>query len=637
MPATHKSTNTLTARALRLALFRIGLVSVAAGLISYFVNQLTIKDDVRKRLVLSVEQTLQRESLPFREIMDAQRNFLAEFEDRYARPDEKKKLVRDFEEVFYRHADGSYTQRPGLFEGQPLADGRRFAEMSATYAPDIAPNDDTKARFALSYFLSHKYGSSSKGRLFNFYGVVPEKGFPIFQAQDIAKVFTYAGPDALKLETFEFYQRGFGSVSNDSFFTLMYWDPSNKAWMTTIATPDVADASGKHRMLACVDVLLDELMTRTAKSNLPGTHSTLFLADADGTLIFHPDFLESIKSSEGKASIKSLKITDDYPQLNAIQGLPPGKAKLLETQDEIVALGLIPGTPWVLSVHYPRALMIPSIVENLAILATLGLVTLLVEIFVLRSILLNQVAEPLSRLIQATRSVRQFKKRPEHNDLPIESADEIGELAREFSQMVDHVYDAHEQLENKVQERTAALEDANRQLQELSSTDGLTGIANRRRFEEVLNSEWQRAQRSGSHLFLAMIDVDWFKLYNDHYGHQAGDDCLRSVATTLKANALRASDLVARYGGEEFAVICAAIDETRVKDFAQKLCDSIDAMALPHVASQFGHVTVSVGAAVITAMEGKSAADLINKADEALYLAKAQGRNQVILGEGCVG
>ena len=281
--------------------------------------------------------------------------------------------------------------------------------------------------------------------------------------------------------------------------------------------------------------------------------------------------------------------------------------------------------------------MIPSIVENLAILATLGLVTLLVEIFVLRSILLNQVAEPLSRLIQATRSVRQFKKRPEHNDLPIESADEIGELAREFSQMVDHVYDAHEQLENKVQERTAALEDANRQLQELSSTDGLTGIANRRRFEEVLNSEWQRAQRSGSHLFLAMIDVDWFKLYNDHYGHQAGDDCLRSVATTLKANALRASDLVARYGGEEFAVICAAIDETRVKDFAQKLCDSIDAMALPHVASQFGHVTVSVGAAVITAMEGKSAADLINKADEALYLAKAQGRNQVILGEGCVG
>jgi len=628
-----KSPTSLTTRALRLALFRIGLVSMCAGLISYFVNQLAIEDDVRKRLVLSVEQTLQRESLPFREIMDAQRNFLAEFKDMDARADEKKKLVRDFDEIFYRHEDGSYTQRPGLFEGQALSDGRRYAEMSATYAPDIAPNDDVKARFALSYLLSHKYGSANKGRMFNFYGVVPEKGFPIYQSADIAKAFTYSGPDALRLETFEFYKRGFGSASHDTVFTLMYWDASNKAWMTTLATPDVADASGKHRILACVDVLLDELMTRTAKPSLPGAYSTIFLADADGTLIYHPQYLEAIKSSEGKASIRSLKIVDDYPMLGATQGLAPGKAKVVETHDDIIALGLIPGTPWVLSVHYPRALMTPSIVKNLVILAVLGVVTLLVEIFVLRSILLNQVAHPLSRLIQATRTVRLFKERLDHDVLPIRSHDEIGELAREFSQMADRIYDARDQLESKVQERTAALEEANRQLLALSSTDGLTGIANRRRFDQALESEWQRAQRSDGVLSLALIDVDWFKKYNDHYGHQAGDDCLRSVAHTLQSNAMRAGDLVARYGGEEFAVISSSVDQDHVLDFAQRLCSALEALALPHEASPLGHVTASVGVAVAAPKVHESSSELLKRADEALYRAKSRGRNQVVLAD----
>ncbi|HEY8905771.1 MAG TPA: diguanylate cyclase, partial [Rhodoferax sp.] len=480
----------------------------------------------------------------------------------------------------------------------------------------------------------YKYGSSVKGRFFNFYGVVPEKGFPIYQASDIAKVFTYSGPDALKLETFEFYQRGFASAANDTIFTLMYWDPSNKAWMTTIATPDVADASGAHHMLACVDVLLDELMTRMGKPSLQGAHSTLFMADANGTLIYHPDYLEAIKTSEGKASIMSLKIANDYPLLGATTGLAQGQARLVETHDDLVALGTIPGTPWVLSIHYPKALMATSIVNNLLILLALGLVTLLVEIFILRSILQKQVAQPLGRLIAATRQVGLFKERFERNALPIQSKNEIGELAREFSNMADRIYDAHDQLESKVQERTAALEAANLQLLALSSTDALTGIANRRRFDEVLHSEWLRAQRSGSTLSLALIDVDWFKKYNDRYGHQAGDDCLRLVADTLKANAQRAGDFVARYGGEEFAVITASLERNQVLAYAQKICRAMEAKAVPHEASAFHHVSLSIGVATVTPRSGKSPSELLKQADEALYLAKSQGRNHAVLAPG---
>ncbi|MDR7308646.1 diguanylate cyclase [Rhodoferax saidenbachensis] len=624
-------TTSLAGRALRLAVVRIGFVALLGGVVSYFVNQSAIEESVIKQLLLSTEQTLQRESLPFKEIKDLERNFLREFQDIYTRPGHKAILVRDFDRFFYRHPDGSYTQRPDLFEGKALADGRQFAGMSATYAPDIPPNDDTKARFALSYILSHKYGSSAQGRLFNFYGVVPEKGFPIFQTSDVAQAFTYSGPDALKLETYEFYTRGFSAPDEDAFFTRMYWDVSNNAWMTTIATPDTPDTLGKHRMLACVDVLLAELMGRTARPSIQGAYSTIFLADAQGTLIYHPQFVGDIKSSEGTASIQSLRIASDYPLLQAMNALIPGKATILHTQENIIAMGMIPGTPWVLSVHYPRTLMAPDIYRNLAIVIVLGLMTLLVEVFLLRSILQKQVAIPLHRLIHATQRFGTSKERLDKDALPLESADEIGALAREFATMVERVQDGQSQLESKVQERTAELEAANRQLAELSVTDGLTGIANRRHFDRALELEWHRAQRAGTSLALAMVDVDWFKKYNDHYGHQAGDDCLRGVAQALKTQASRAGDLVARYGGEEFVFLSASTQVASALALAERLCAVVRALALSHALSPLDYVTVSVGIAVMEPAHGGSAEQLLKKADEALYQAKAQGRHQAVL------
>ncbi|OIR06597.1 phytochrome-like protein cph2 [mine drainage metagenome] len=503
--------------------------------------------------------------------------------------------------------------------------------MSATYAPDIPPNDDIKARFTLSYILSHKYGSTTKGRLFNFYGVIPEKGFPIYQDADIAKAFTYSGPEALKLDTYEFYYRGFGSPDHNTFFTRMYWDYSNNAWMTTVATPDIADASGKHRILACVDVLLDELMRRIAHPAIQGAHSTLFLDDSEGTLIYHPDFMDAIKKSEGHASIKSLKIENDYPLLAASKTVALGKVALVDTKDDIIAVGRIPETPGILTIHYPRALMQPAVLQNLAIVIALGFLTLLVEIFIIRSILQNQVAIPLSRLIRATKLLGSSKDRLDTSDLPTQSQGEVGELARDFSLMAKNIQDVHEQLEIKVHERTVALEAANQKLMALSETDQLTGIANRRCFDKVLASEWRRAQRTSSCLMLAMIDVDWFKKYNDHYGHQAGDDCLRSVAQTIAAHTNRAGDLVARYGGEEFALIITTTNPENTLTFAQRLCEALEKLNLPHAMSEFGHVTVSIGIAYTTNAKDTSAEDLLRKADEALYSAKEQGRNQAVL------
>ncbi len=186
-------------------------------------------------------------------------------------------------------------------------------------------------------------------------------------------------------------------------------------------------------------------------------------------------------------------------------------------------------------------------------------------------------------------------------------------------------------LEVKVRERTEALETANRQLTELTVTDALTGLANRRHFDLALVEEWARAQRSGQPLALLMVDVDFFKPYNDHYGHQAGDDCLRRVAHFLRGAARRAGDLVARYGGEEFAVVAADTDLAAALSLAEAMRATVAAAAIPHAVTPVagGTATVSIGVAVTVPKFGETPERLLLRADAALYLAKSQGRNRV--------
>ncbi|HEX9670891.1 MAG TPA: diguanylate cyclase [Thermoanaerobaculia bacterium] len=181
------------------------------------------------------------------------------------------------------------------------------------------------------------------------------------------------------------------------------------------------------------------------------------------------------------------------------------------------------------------------------------------------------------------------------------------------------------------------LEDANRRLQEanaglqlLSALDGLTGIANRRRFEEVLDLEWRRASRAGLPLALAMVDIDHFKRYNDAQGHQRGDDCLVRVAHALAGSLHRAGDFVARYGGEEFVVVLPGSDEEQAVAYAETLRRGIEALAIPHAGSATADVvTVSVGVAAAVPEPGAPPAALVEAADRALYTAKHNGRNRV--------
>lgn len=164
----------------------------------------------------------------------------------------------------------------------------------------------------------------------------------------------------------------------------------------------------------------------------------------------------------------------------------------------------------------------------------------------------------------------------------------------------------------------------------MATIDGLTGIANRRRFDEMLHYEWQRAQRSGSPLSILMIDIDHFKLYNDFYGHLAGDDCLKAVAVGMTDVIRRPGDLLTRYGGEEFACILSDTDVKGARKVAENLLEAVANLQIPHEQSPVKpYVTVSIGFCTAWPNGVAKSQELVDCADRNLYKAKRAGRNCV--------
>lgn len=222
------------------------------------------------------------------------------------------------------------------------------------------------------------------------------------------------------------------------------------------------------------------------------------------------------------------------------------------------------------------------------------------------------------------------------NDYQIKIPDKVELLARvryhaaSYSNLI-----AKEAAYIALQKNQRQLAAINHQLEKLAALDGLTGISNRRFFNEQLDKEWRRSLRAGSPISVIMTDIDHFKLYNDAYGHLQGDDCLKQVARTIERCFQRGSDLVARYGGEEFVVVAPLLNAEQAIDKAEEMRVAIADLGLDHKASPTtGHVTVSVGVANCIPSLELSPTQLVQSADNALYEAKASGRNRVTVSQG---
>jgi diguanylate cyclase (GGDEF)-like protein len=185
-----------------------------------------------------------------------------------------------------------------------------------------------------------------------------------------------------------------------------------------------------------------------------------------------------------------------------------------------------------------------------------------------------------------------------------------------------------------INDRTEELKLANEQLIFLSVQDGLTGIANRRMFDSYMRKEWRRAMREQSPLSVVMLDVDFFKGYNDTYGHQQGDRCLVAVATALQQNVRRPADLAARYGGEEFVLVLPNTPAEGAMLLAERVREGVQALKIEHRASTVSpFVSVSLGVVTAVPSVNENGAGLdafLEAADQGLYLAKHQGRNRAV-------
>lgn len=243
------------------------------------------------------------------------------------------------------------------------------------------------------------------------------------------------------------------------------------------------------------------------------------------------------------------------------------------------------------------------------------------------------LVSPIRRFAQAASQIGHGDNKSRAAELPW--AAEFVPLAVALDDMTD-----------KLDARERELRDLNNQLHELAHTDALTGLANRRTFNAQLASEWKEAQRARAHAAVLMIDVDFFKRFNDHYGHVQGDVCLRKIAHILNTGIRHAAnvadlhgrrdtparkpDFVARYGGEEFAVLLPGAGLEAAIETGQRLRRAVEDMLMAHIGAPWGFVSISVGAAAIVPNDEVSPQELIESADAALYEAKHRGRNLVV-------
>jgi diguanylate cyclase (GGDEF)-like protein len=182
----------------------------------------------------------------------------------------------------------------------------------------------------------------------------------------------------------------------------------------------------------------------------------------------------------------------------------------------------------------------------------------------------------------------------------------------------------------RIEHQKLELEKINRDLQHLSLKDPLTGLWNRRKYDETINLEWHRCLRYQRSIALILIDIDYFKQLNDTYGHMAGDECLAKIGETIKNSLSRSTDMAARYGGEEFVVLLTETGKEDAIKIANMLRQKIEALTIPHRQSSVSsYITVSIGVTFTIPNSNSSLSDLFKVVDKALYQAKAAGRNQV--------
>ena len=407
----------------------------------------------------------------------------------------------------------------------------------------------------------------------------------------------------------------------------LYFDKTARQWTVTVQLP--VDDGGRHLVNPSHDILLDDILARLRRSRLVGAQ-TLLLSPG-GHLIAGPETLSVGDQERGILHVDALD--DPFPariHRLASEHFQQGHSAHVmkdEHSGAYVVFTRVKGPDWQLATIYPAEHVAGAAHRGAAILLALGLALQLILLVVVGTVLGRRVSQPVRRLRDAAdRIARGEQTEAAVADLPLAEENEIGSLSRSFRDLASQVEQRQFELEGTVEDRTRELAAANRRLEQLTRTDSLTALPNRRAFDDDLAQLLSHPEPMAG-LALGMLDVDYFKPYNDTLGHEAGDQALRKVADVL-AGQIRRDVRCYRYGGEEFALVFTSIAVPHAERILRRILEDIAATAIEHPASPLGVVTVSAGLAKSYDPD-MDAASLVRAADRQLYAAKASGRNRV--------
>ncbi|MBO8155677.1 MAG: diguanylate cyclase [Bacillaceae bacterium] len=537
----------------------------------------------------------------------------------------------DFWNLYFVDEEGATRMYEEQFTGVYTGDGVYRYGMSSFIGNNQSVDDpDFQRRLVLSYRLLAQLGPAWVNRFANVHASFPENGIVLFWPEVPWGLKAKADLPMNELGVIRAVSQE-ENPERKPLWTGLYYDETAEEWMITYEVP--VDYEGKHLINPSHDVYLTDIMDRLISEHPDGGYN--YIMRKDGYLIAHPSGPTEEQKWVGQLSLEKIDIPSVIRGYNLIkEGADEGEhpVHIIENQvdNSYLGVGEISGPEWWFVSVLPM-----QVIQDVAHQAALsyflqGIFLLFVMLGVVYVVIRFQAETPLRKLRYAAEVIGNGEYDKISNQdipLPLKFKNEIGLLAKSFVEMATNIANSKSQLEKIVDERTRELEAANAQLQKLSYLDGLTEIRNRRSFDMDIKNCFQKAKTENERFCLMLADVDFFKLYNDVYGHAEGDKVLKQISRAIQ-EVIGDKGRVYRYGGEEIAILLRNCDAEKVITIGEHILSYVRSLQIPHQESRYKMVTLSIGVAQYTE-DYNSPEELIKAADQKLYHSKVMGRNQL--------
>lgn len=614
---------------LRIFLFSIAIVFI----ISMIVYANTYQRETEERLdelKHYVTDRVRTDSEIFRLAEDNLDVFAQEFMKLYH--SEIKVSEEEFWSYYFVDDDGATRMKREYFDGIYTKDGNHIYGMSSFIGNNQEIDDpDFKRRLILASKVLSRVGPAWVNRFANVHVAYPENAITLFYPAEPWGLQARADLPMNELGVIRSVNKK-ENPERKAIWSGLYYDETAQKWTLTYMDP--LDEGDHHLITPAHDIYLSDLMNRLVETSEDGSYN--FIMRKDGYLVAHPSDPTDDQKWVGQLSLEKINIPSVIEAYKLIQEETGGdfsEVKIIKNTayDSYLAVGEFEGPEWILVRVFPMKNIRESAHATAREIFFEGIIILLIILLIVYYVIRNQAENPLKQLTYAAEAIGRGEYREVAEQtvkIPVQLKNEIGLLSTRFVEMAANIRDAQENLERIVEERTKELEHANANLMEMSLLDGLTGIHNRRSFDRSIGQIFSDAKNELGIFSIMMVDIDFFKNYNDTYGHAEGDKVLKRIASTFKDH-IREEDRAFRYGGEEFVVIFNHADAMMAREIAERITKAIQDLHMVHQQSPFGLVTISGGIEEFK-KEYNSPEEMIKMADQKLYKAKKDGRNRII-------